>query len=91
MLQQEPNTLQQARVLLAHIEMLVDPVKRYEIRGIMMQGDIAFAMLYDNHTQATLSVQEKDKLDEYRIETIDAVQTAVVLRKGGETYTLRRR
>ncbi len=90
-LQQEPNTLQQARVLLAHIEMLVDPVKRYEIRGIMMQGDIAFAMLYDNHTQATLSVQEKDKLDEYRIETIDAVQTAVVLRKGGETYTLRRR
>ncbi len=90
-LQQNPQSLNQTRMLLVDIDLLVNPTKRYEVRGIITQGTSVNAMVYDNRTRESRTVAVKDKLDDYTVDRIDNKQGTLVLRKGRDTFTLRRR
>jgi len=89
-MRQAPNSLSQARTLISHIEMMLDPHKRYSVRGVIMRDGSASAMVYDNHSRRSRTVGVGDKLDEYKVEAIDDKQGVVALRKGGETFKLMR-
>ena len=89
-LEQDPQILVQTRTLLVSIDLLVNPTKRYEVRGIIAQGASASAMVYDNHTRMSRTVAVNDKLDDYMVERLDDTQGILVLRKGRETFTLSR-
>jgi len=90
-LEQDPQVLLQTRTLLAAIDMLVNPTKRYEVRGIITQGTSVSAMVFDNHTRQSLTVGVKDKLDDYTVDQIDDKLGTVMLRKGRDTFVLSRR
>jgi len=90
-LQQNPQSLIQTRMLLVDIDLLVNPTKRYEVRGIITQGTSVNAMVYDNRTRESRTVGVKDKLDDYTVDRIDDRQGILVLRKGRDTFTLSQR
>jgi len=90
-LKQDPQVLLQTRTLLAAIDMLVNPTKRYEVRGIITQGTSVSAMVFDNHTRQSLTVGVKDKLDDCTVDQIDDKMGTLVLRKGRDTFVLSRR
>ena len=89
-LEQEPRVLGQTRALLVSIDLLVNPTKRYEVRGIIAQGTSTSAMVYDNHTKMSYTVSVNDKLDDYTVERLDDKQGVLVLRKGRDTFMLSR-
>jgi len=90
-LQQDPDVMVRAETLLAYIEMRQDPAKRYELRGIIARDTTSAAMLFDRMGGKSVTVSEKDELDEFKVERIDDEQNVVVLRKGRERFVLSRR
>lgn len=67
---------------------LVDPSRRYTVKGCMTTPRGGLAIVEDSLTGQTFKLQEGDRLDEYRVEEVDVDQAAVHLKSLTETVTL---
>jgi hypothetical protein len=88
MLSGDPEMVKKARDMIRQIQMRRDPEARFEVRGIMKQGDSAVAMLIDKLDDTTRSARKGEKIDEFRVETVDPARGIVVLRRGQYKYEL---